>query len=646
MMVVAVVSMMALYLTDTANAESLGSTPAFGALGNTTLQYSASVPVSFDKVSCSDSGDCVAVGGIHAIYSTNGGITWNDSGSSGENRVALNSVSCFSSSDCVAVGSGATKIVALFSRDGGHTWYASTPPTQSGIVLQSVICYNSGDCVATGFDSAGGAIFYSNNGGEIWTSSASMLPSGIKDITRVFCYTSGNCLAEGYGSKVQAILTSTNGGVTWSLATPSEFDGVYPSSITCSTPSDCVAVGSNSTGSNGVALFSRDAGLTWTKSASSTLGGTALSSVSCFSISDCVAVGAKYNSFTQSSLSVALYSTNGGVTWSESTDTIISKTNLYDASCFISSDCVAVGYDEILYSGDGGVSWSESTSATLQNVGSLYSVSCFSISDCVAVGANVILSSNDGGVTWSESTSSLPGAPELASVSCFSISDCVAVGAKYNSIIGSFNDVAFYSNDGGVSWSESTSSLPGAPELASVSCFSISDCVAVGASVALYSTNGGVTWTASNSQALRGLALVSVSCTSLGQCEFVGDSPYRSEILGTTPVSVTSIAPWEGSPSGGTRVIITGSGFSSATAVDFGSTPAVSFTVISDSEIQALTPGSTNMSGGLSNVTVITPEGSSVTSPENSFIYLSAHTRTHPSYLTCVSQIDVLCVSS
>ena len=54
------------------------------------------------------------------------------------------------------------------------------------------------------------------------------------------------------------------------------------------------------------------------------------------------------------------------------------------------------------------------------------------------------------------------------------------------------------------------------------------------------------------------------------------------------PPAVTTITPTSGQP--GTSVTITGSGFLGATALNFGSAPATSFTVVSDTQITAVSP--------------------------------------------------------
>ena len=54
--------------------------------------------------------------------------------------------------------------------------------------------------------------------------------------------------------------------------------------------------------------------------------------------------------------------------------------------------------------------------------------------------------------------------------------------------------------------------------------------------------------------------------------------------------TVTSVSPNIGPTTGGTTVIITGTGFTGATAVKFGATAAASYTVNSSTQITATSP--------------------------------------------------------
>ncbi len=70
--------------------------------------------------------------------------------------------------------------------------------------------------------------------------------------------------------------------------------------------------------------------------------------------------------------------------------------------------------------------------------------------------------------------------------------------------------------------------------------------------------------------------------------------------------TVTGVAPPTGTTAGGTTVTITGTGFTGATKVTFGAAAATSYTVVSDSEITAVSPP---QSIGTRNIVVTTARG-------------------------------------
>lgn len=74
----------------------------------------------------------------------------------------------------------------------------------------------------------------------------------------------------------------------------------------------------------------------------------------------------------------------------------------------------------------------------------------------------------------------------------------------------------------------------------------------------------------------------------------------------TPAPTFTSITPVSGTTAGSTTVTITGTGFTGATAVTFGNTPATSFVVVDDSTITAVTPAK---AVGAFDVVVTTPGG-------------------------------------
>ncbi|WP_432037613.1 beta strand repeat-containing protein [Streptomyces cucumeris] len=108
-----------------------------------------------------------------------------------------------------------------------------------------------------------------------------------------------------------------------------------------------------------------------------------------------------------------------------------------------------------------------------------------------------------------------------------------------------------------------------------------------------------------------GSGTVQVTVTTPG-----GTSNGVSYTYISAPV-LTSISPSQGSVNGGNTVTLTGSGFTGATAVTFGFQPAVSFTVVSSTQITAVVPPG---SAGAVPVTVTTPGG---TSNSVTYIYLA-----------------------
>jgi IPT/TIG domain len=81
--------------------------------------------------------------------------------------------------------------------------------------------------------------------------------------------------------------------------------------------------------------------------------------------------------------------------------------------------------------------------------------------------------------------------------------------------------------------------------------------------------------------------------------------------------SITSVSPTTGPLTGGTTVTITGTHFTGATKVVFGVVPATSFTVVSDTEITAVSPAQSD--GMRHNIYVTSPSGTSPQTPADEF---------------------------
>ena len=105
-----------------------------------------------------------------------------------------------------------------------------------------------------------------------------------------------------------------------------------------------------------------------------------------------------------------------------------------------------------------------------------------------------------------------------------------------------------------------------------------------GGTVGSYTVNTDISMTATSP---AGTGTVDVTVTAPGGTS--ATSPADQFTYIPAPV-VTLIAPSSGPAAGGTSVIITGTGFTGATAVDFGGNPAGSITVNSDTSLAATSP--------------------------------------------------------
>jgi hypothetical protein len=110
--------------------------------------------------------------------------------------------------------------------------------------------------------------------------------------------------------------------------------------------------------------------------------------------------------------------------------------------------------------------------------------------------------------------------------------------------------------------------------------------------------------------------LLATGFTPLPRLLSVAPTPANSSV---TPVPCSG--PCLGPSSGGTSVTISGTGFSSATSVDFGLITAASFVVNSDNSITAVSPPE---AAGTVDLTVTTAGGTSATSSADQFVFVAA----------------------
>lgn len=140
------------------------------------------------------------------------------------------------------------------------------------------------------------------------------------------------------------------------------------------------------------------------------------------------------------------------------------------------------------------------------------------------------------------------------------------------------------------------------------------------ASTVDFGTSAGTAVTYLSAQALTvtappGTGTVDVTVDNAGTSSATSSA---DQFLYGSPPTVTGLDTSSGPVTGGTTVTINGTGFTGADQVEFGNAPATSFTVVSDTEIQATTPAETS---GTVDVYVDTPAGVSAQGSADQYTY-------------------------
>ncbi len=132
---------------------------------------------------------------------------------------------------------------------------------------------------------------------------------------------------------------------------------------------------------------------------------------------------------------------------------------------------------------------------------------------------------------------------------------------------------------------------------------------------------GAVTSTSFTVIVPAGTGVVSVTVTTAAGGT---SAPLASAYTYNPPPTVTSVSPTNGPAGGGTSVTVSGTGFTGATAANFGATAGTSLNVISDTSLTVTSPAGT----GTVDVTVTTPNGTSAIDADDHFTYNPAPTVT------------------
>ena len=543
---------------------------------------------SLAGVSCSSAVSCVAVGSAYgpspatALVERWNGSTWTRQRTArvGHARsTRLTGVSCPSARVCVAVGVSEVGSVvherSLVERWNGSRWQVqSTPqlPHSSGSSLQAVACVSARFCEVVG-TSDGGML---SDGGTVeralalrWNGSSWKLQRTRSDPTQegttldgVSCPSVHRCIAVGSagatgdvgdGPPPQDAVVERWEGSRWALQRVRLAPGVSGerglAAVSCRSPRACTAVGSAGLGAR--PLVERFEGNTWTpqSDAAGSTGGE-LNGVACQKAAVCIAVGGTFAGgvLNTSSAGRTLAEQLTGDAWSvqRAAVTATAAGTLSSVSCTSASACTAVGQSEndagaVVPVAErwNGLSWSLEVPQDPPQVGvappsdgaQLSSVSCVGDTFCMAVGNRMFQGYGDDnafaemwdGASWTmlpvPQPTSLP--VSLASVSCASVTDCIAVGP-----VTELAERAMVERWDGTSW-VADGSLSSASGLYGVSCPVANDCVAVGVGASAEHWDG-MNWTAQSFPQASATAgaqrFVAVSCGSATACVAVDDT--------------------------------------------------------------------------------------------------------------------------
>jgi photosystem II stability/assembly factor-like uncharacterized protein len=140
--------------------------------------------------------------------------------------------------------------------------------------------------------------------------------------------------------------------------------------------------------------------------------------------------------------------------------------------------------------------------------------------------ATVIVATKDGGLKWTSQAVSGSVTPQLSGISCPTTRACIAVGSNGASLPGS--DVVYTTADGGREWS-SAAAPPGALDMRSVQCASVSDCTAIVSSGSLFATahttDFAQTWQTEGNLPTGFFGNGNLWCSAAGTCLVAGYVP-------------------------------------------------------------------------------------------------------------------------
>ena len=402
---------------------------------------------------------------------------------------------------CTAVGNANGLTVA--EQWNGTTWALQpTPIPAYGSGLFAVSCTAAAACTAVG--QSNGPTLAERWNGTSWAVQLTPTPAGPANraLSGVSCTTATTCIAVGdytNASGTQVTLAEAWDGSSWALQTTPNPPGLASStlsSVSCTTATDCSAVGYSFTSAHAqLPLAEQWDGTTWAvQTTPNPSGAGVLSGVACTATTVCTAVGHSVNS--TGGTGVPLAEQWNGKLWTVQptpTPTGTPDSTLLGVSCTAATACTAVGY----YNSSGtnvplaerwdGNAWALQPVPNPNPSGVLSAVSCTAATACTAIGDYI----DEGGTLaeqWNGSSWAIQPTPNptgsvlssLSSVSCTAVTTCTAVGSSFNGS-GPYTILAEQWN--GTAWAVQPTPNPPNPVdayLLAVSCTAASACSAGG----------------------------------------------------------------------------------------------------------------------------------------------------------------------
>lgn len=315
-------------------------------------------------LACTSNINCWAVGDGNppAVAHWNGsGWTNVPSADLGGSQAALAAVACVGDSDCWAVGNIiSANRQTLIEHWDGTSWSVVPSPSVAfqDNILAGVACTSNSDCWAVGYYSAHETLIEHWDGTD-WTivPSANVSGAGHNLLYGVTCTSPSNCWAVGdYSSTWAQTLIEHWDGVSWSIV-PSPNSSVTQNNfflgLACTSSTNCFAVGFYMNGNIYQTLVEQWNGIAWSISASpnsSSILNNAFYGVSCSSASDCWAVGF-HDTGSPSTEYQELAEHWDGISWSIVSSPGVVASYLSSVVCLSSSQCWAVGSHNVNVSG-------------------------------------------------------------------------------------------------------------------------------------------------------------------------------------------------------------------------------------------------------------------------------------------------------